>query len=151
MSAIAVVQSKRRFVVYAIIAGIMVIFVLALFSSLPSFPRSGLVPLNEFSACSLEIHEAVSAYELQYGALPPTSSNREFIAALSGNNPEKVNFLREVRQHLNWSGELVDQWGTPVRFETGHKYPIRMISAGPDKIFGTPDDISGDADLTGEK
>jgi len=39
--------------------------------------------------------------------------------------------------------EIYDPWGTPLeyRYVTGDNFP-RLISAGPDKTFGTKDDMS---------
>jgi len=33
-------------------------------------------------------------------------------------------------------------WGTPFRITFGPNSDVSVISAGPDKIFGTPDDIT---------
>jgi prepilin-type N-terminal cleavage/methylation domain-containing protein len=39
--------------------------------------------------------------------------------------------------------ELYDPWGTPLdyRYVAGENFPL-LVSAGPDKTFGTPDDIN---------
>lgn len=41
--------------------------------------------------------------------------------------------------------EIYDPWGTPLDYiyVTGENFP-KMVSAGPDKIFGTADDMSND-------
>ncbi len=41
------------------------------------------------------------------------------------------------------SVEIYDPWGTPLdyRYNPGDNFPV-MISAGPDKTFGTADDVS---------
>ena len=43
---------------------------------------------------------------------------------------------------MNPNGEIIDPWKTPYRiiFDTDSK--VHIVSAGPDKIFGTPDDIT---------
>ena len=38
--------------------------------------------------------------------------------------------------------ELVDGWGTPFRISYLSDSEVSIVSAGPDKIFGTPDDIT---------
>lgn len=41
------------------------------------------------------------------------------------------------------NGRPVDEWGTPFRAELrGDHYEI--VAAGPDRIFGTPDDVESD-------
>jgi len=42
--------------------------------------------------------------------------------------------------YIDSSKEFIDAWGTPIRYETYLK-GFKLISAGPDKKFGTSDDI----------
>ncbi|MCB0417986.1 MAG: type II secretion system protein GspG, partial [Bdellovibrionales bacterium] len=37
-------------------------------------------------------------------------------------------------------GDLIDAWGTPFRFSPTGAKNYELVSAGPDKIFGTQDD-----------
>ena len=41
---------------------------------------------------------------------------------------------------LSANGQVVDEWGTPLRMTIDDK--IYVTSAGPDKIFGTADDMA---------
>jgi type II secretory pathway pseudopilin PulG len=58
---------------------------------------------------------------------------------------EKINdsFLKNKAGASGTSPEIYDPWGTPLdyRYVLGDNFP-ELISAGPDKIFGTADDMS---------
>lgn len=71
----------------------------------------------------------------------PVGENAEITAALMGKNRLKLALIPPGHRALNGDGELCDRWGTPYRFHqlSGTKMEIR--SAGPDKKFGTGDDI----------
>jgi hypothetical protein len=73
-------------------------------------------------------------------------------------DPAKVELSTEIPDHcqrkhyVHWGQglvhqELLDRWDTPLRYEArshGSGVQRRVISAGPDKKFGTADDISSD-------
>jgi hypothetical protein len=42
----------------------------------------------------------------------------------------------------NPQDEILDPWGIPFRITFDPDSKTHVISAGPDKIFGTPDDIT---------
>jgi hypothetical protein len=80
----------------------------------------------------------------QYGSAfreNPVGTNPEITAALQGDNPKHINFLKQDGNRVNAIGELVDAWGTPYFFHqiSGHEMEIR--SAGPDRVMYTGDDL----------
>ena len=70
-----------------------------------------------------------------YGQLSSTPGTLEYIDGISEKliqkNPDSVDNL-----------EIYDPWGTILdyKYVPGNTFP-ELVSAGPDKIFGTPDDI----------
>jgi hypothetical protein len=56
-------------------------------------------------------------------------------------------FVRErVRIGKSQADPSIDPWGTPLRVEF-HGRLMRVMSAGPDKTFGTADDLKGEQDI----
>ena len=72
----------------------------------------------------------------------PVGTNAEIMKAINGGNPKGARLLHEGQQ-LNGNGELVDSWGTPYFFHQMSATNMEITSAGPDKIFGTADDVTG--------
>lgn len=58
----------------------------------------------------------------------------------SGFNPAQVTLDRLQRDLQIGDQEMVDGWGTALRFEPEEKV-YRVVSAGPDRQFGTQDDL----------
>jgi hypothetical protein len=71
----------------------------------------------------------------------PVGENAEITAALTGANPLHFAFVPKNHPAINAAGELCDRWGTPFRFHQLSGTQMEIRSAGPDKKFGTPDDI----------
>ena len=72
-----------------------------------------------------QLNRSVSVWMIQYG---------------SGFNPTQVT-LERLQQDLNMGDQdMLDGWGTALRFEPEAQL-YRVISAGPDKSFGTADDL----------
>ncbi|HUR58124.1 MAG TPA: hypothetical protein VM029_10475 [Opitutaceae bacterium] len=71
----------------------------------------------------------------------PVGENHEITAALTGDNRLDLVLIPKNHPALNERGELCDRWGTPFRFHqiSGDRMEIR--SAGPDRKFGTADDV----------
>jgi type II secretory pathway pseudopilin PulG len=91
-----------------------------------------------------QIYTACLAYKTEYGTLPENSENYRLIKILCGDNPRKIEFLSLIPRDVNPNGEMIDQWGTPFRITFDSDAKIHVVSAGPDKIFGTPDDITNE-------
>jgi hypothetical protein len=72
-----------------------------------------------------QLNRSVSVWMIQYG---------------SGFNPTQVT-LERLQQDLKMSEQdMLDGWGTALRFEPEAQV-YRVISAGPDKEFGTGDEL----------
>jgi hypothetical protein len=71
----------------------------------------------------------------------PVGENSEITAALTGDNPAHFAFIPKDHPAINANGELCDRWGTPFRFHQLSGTVMEIRSAGPDKKFGTPDDV----------
>jgi hypothetical protein len=52
--------------------------------------------------------------------------------------PESLEALRKFHPT---AGSLPDAWGRKIRYERLSDESFRLLSAGPDGVFGTPDDI----------
>jgi hypothetical protein len=91
------------------------------------------------------IATAFVGYAHDYGALPPSPENYLLVKTFSGDNPRKEVYFSPHSTQINANREYIDAWGTPLRFSFTSKddpMNVLIISAGPDKIFGTSDDIT---------
>jgi Type II secretion system (T2SS), protein G len=103
-----------------------------------SSPRKSPVAQAMWTLARLET--GCKGYRLAYESFP-AGDNAAIARALSGANPRKANFLNFTSQDLNTSGEVIDPWGTPYKFELQDGKPPSIRSAGPDRIFGDEDDL----------
>jgi hypothetical protein len=71
----------------------------------------------------------------------PVGENDEITAALAGGNPLHFAFISPRHPAINALGELCDRWGTPFRFHALSGTQMEIRSAGPDRKFGTNDDV----------
>ena len=72
----------------------------------------------------------------------PVGNNAEITAALRGNNPRQVNFIREDADlRVNEKGEMIDAYGTPFFFHQVSGSIMEIRSAGQDRKLWTFDDI----------
>ncbi len=71
----------------------------------------------------------------------PVGENEEIFAALRGKNPKGIRFLPDAFPGLQADGKVTDRWGTPWRFHALSGQEMEVLSAGPDRQFGTTDDI----------
>jgi hypothetical protein len=72
----------------------------------------------------------------------PWGENAEISAALSGRNVLGLELVPPNHRAFNGQHELCDRWGTPFRFHAVSGTFMEIVSAGPDKRFGTKDDSS---------
>lgn len=87
------------------------------------------------------VRHAITEYGAMFGG-NPVGNNPEITAALAGNNPKQINFIKpEAGLRVNESGELVDAWGTPLFFHQLSGTDTEVRSAGPDRKMWTPDDL----------
>lgn len=71
----------------------------------------------------------------------PVGENAEITAALEGNNRLHLVLIPPDNRALNAAGELCDRWGTPILFHQLSGEVMELRSAGPDRKFGTDDDV----------
>jgi len=91
-----------------------------------------------------QIYTGILAYETEYGGQPETSSNRALVQILEGKNPRNIPFVIFNHWELNSNGEAIDGWGTPIRISFRDSENPLVQSAGPDRLWSTPDDIIGE-------
>jgi len=79
-----------------------------------------------------QVVTAIKAYIAEYGT-PVSGGPAQMIAQLSGQNQRKIIFI-EIRQGgINANGELIDEWGTPYRFNISKPDAPRVWSCGPNR------------------
>ncbi len=71
----------------------------------------------------------------------PFGENAEITAGLIGENPYRLPLMPRDHPAINAAGELTDRWGTPFLFHALASDRMEIRSAGPDKKFGTADDV----------
>ena len=87
------------------------------------------------------LHKAISSYHRIFQQNPVAGENREVVEALTGRNLHRLVFINPRHSALNRDGELLDRWGTPFRFHPVSRSLMEFSSAGPDRSFGTNDDV----------
>ena len=128
---------RNKVAVFVTIAGAVVILILASLSGRPS--RQPL-PIGEQSKVIarqeviIALDSAVDCYQ-RTGKLPANA--RELREAILEMHPPKEQISEWIGAN---SREVVDPWGTPLSIQTSSQSLI-VMSAGPDKTFGTNDDI----------
>jgi len=134
---------KRRWTIY-LVRTIFVFFILLVIASLTfTGPYEGLAAHKIRAANQItQIFTASQGYRTEYGELPESSENYRLKKILCGDNQRGIAFLVVKPSDLNPNGEMTDPWGTPFRIIFDSNSKVHVISAGPDKIFGTADDIT---------
>jgi len=100
-------------------------------------------------AMATMMRDACLNYMVEYNRLPPDADNQKLTTALLGDNSRHIAFLSLRKNQLNADGEVVDRWGTPLRITFKGASGIQVSSAGPDRVFNTPDDIVSSSPETG--
>ncbi|MEX1048100.1 MAG: hypothetical protein WED15_01135 [Akkermansiaceae bacterium] len=74
----------------------------------------------------------------------PVGDNDEITAALLGANPKRLACLpTNTGRYLDNAGRLIDRWGAPYFFHALSLSNMEILSAGPDSILYTADDLRG--------
>ena len=81
-------------------------------------------------------------YVQDNGMVPPSSENYRLVQTFTGKGSDKKSYFTPNSRTVNANREFIDGWGTPFRISFESKDNIVILSAGPDKIFGTADDIT---------
>jgi hypothetical protein len=87
------------------------------------------------------VRQAIHQYGEMFGG-NPVGTNPEITAQLSGSNSRRINFITvEAGMRVNADGALVDSWGTPYFFHQISGAEMEILSAGPDRVMWTSDDL----------
>lgn len=74
----------------------------------------------------------------------PVGDNDEITAALAGANPKHLALVSpSVTKRVAPQGQLLDRWGHPYFFHARSGSSMQIISAGPDGMLRTKDDLQG--------
>lgn len=139
----SVSRTKRIVIAFcALLLLVGVLLVLLAGNGITRGPRNG--PEGCFAVMRMDLETAFESYCFEHGSVPPSSDNRQLAQCLKLREYQSGTYtiFPFHHQYLNAAGEFVDPWGTPLRFEIKDRYDFEIISAGPDKIFGTADDIT---------
>jgi type II secretory pathway pseudopilin PulG len=123
----------------------VLMLVVAFCAALTFFGLSSVVIVDKRSPtvnAIVQIQTAIEAYDTEYSEMPDASNNAHLIKVLSGDNPRKIEFISIKSSELSPDGQVLDEWGTPLRIYIDVYTKIHVTSAGRDQIFGTPDDIT---------
>lgn len=100
-------------------------------------PTPALSPATVLDNCRVVIRHYHDTFKEN-----PVGNNAEITAALTGQNPRQINFLREdAGLRLNDRGELLDGWGVPFFFHQVSADIMEIRSAGLDRKLWTYDDV----------
>jgi len=86
------------------------------------------------------LEKRLEEYKADHGAYPQ-DGNKGCVAALCGDNPREKVYLASSRGIVD-EGQFIDFYRVPLRFEFPQDARARIVSAGPDKTFGTTDDLT---------
>ena len=87
------------------------------------------------------IAEALAQYRRVFGRNPPGGGNAEIVAGLLGGNAKKLAVIPPDLPAVNAAGEMTDRWGTPFHFHPVSGTVTEVVSAGPDRLLWTADDV----------
>jgi hypothetical protein len=94
-------------------------------------------------------------YDTEYDEYPVAPDNMTLIPLLDATsakgNSRHIAFVSFKQSDLDAKDELLDPWGTPIHFSVTADGTVHARSAGPDRTFGTADDITGDFSPPGFK
>lgn len=130
---------------WLILLVIIVLFAGLTFPGVNSGPSTSQKPLiTQLTLTQLKM--ALTAYHLEYGHPPGRSENKWLASLLQGENPEDMNprliaFIEFNQGMVNSKQEIIDAWGTPLRFTFRDNSSFLIESAGKDQTFNTADDI----------
>jgi hypothetical protein len=89
--------------------------------------------LVKFNADADNLILGLQQYKEFVGAYP-TGNNAAIARAMLGQTEKKVLILAVRRSDLNDKGEILDPWGTPLKFYFSHD-EVLIRSAGPNKVW----------------
>ena len=89
-----------------------------------------------------QIETAFLNYQVEYETSPSARDQSGFIKNLLGDNPRQIAFLSLKARDQDAEGHMLDRWGTPFCITILDSQDLQILSAGPDKIWQTSDDLS---------
>jgi len=137
----AINRHKRIDILWAI--GSIIVF-LSLFTPSLGHPnyKSPMMRKWKTEIVLSQVYAGILAYKKDYGSLPSTSNNRGLIKILTGDNPQKNEYVYFNSWETNAAGEAIDGWDNPIRINlTDPKNPT-VRSAGRDRTWDTTDDLT---------
>jgi hypothetical protein len=107
-------------------------------------PRRVDPKIVKFNADSENLILGIQQYREFVGSYP-TGNNITIAKALLGRSEKKVLILAVRKSDMNDKGEILDPWGTPLRFYFSDN-EVMIRSAGPNKVWedsnvSTADDL----------
>ena len=88
------------------------------------------------------VSQILFQYRFLYEENPVGVENFEFTAALTGDNPQRINFIDPKSSALSSNNEMIDRWGSPFVFHPLSGNNMELRSLGPDKTLWTEDDLT---------
>ena len=82
----------------------------------------------------------MEAYNSDFSTFPDRGDSIRLTKSLLGDNPRHMAYLTLKPDQMNSQGEIIDEWGTPLRIKNDANHN-RVQSAGPDRKWGTDDDL----------
>lgn len=95
---------------------------------------------GRFQAESTCMWMALSNYVHVYGNIS-SSNNATVLAAITGQNSNRVVFLMVKTNRINPLGEYIDHWKTPYQLQVTTDVSFIIRSAGRNRLFGDEDDL----------
>lgn len=139
---------KKGLTLIEILVVIIIISMLAAVS-LPVYHKArvkGVIVKTKSIISSIEA--ALSMYETDFGDYPAGDTSKILVELLQGpveNENWNGPYIRFKKEDVDKEGNVVDGWKTPLIYKypqsEKENTPYIIISAGPDKKFGTKDDI----------
>ncbi|MCW8908783.1 MAG: hypothetical protein OQL28_16205 [Sedimenticola sp.] len=131
-------QSRQK--TYLLVGGLLLVLVaLAAWQFYPMLAPSPAEPTPEVAIPAKPVDPQLAQTTSRLEALN-RSIRIWMIQFGSGFNPEQVTLDRLQRDLQIGDQEMLDGWGTALQYEPGEKV-YQVISAGPDRQFGTDDDL----------
>jgi len=135
-------HSPRRNGGFTLIEMLLVLVIIVILASIavPAYMKyEATAQKNAAIAQIAAFKQALQAYALQNnGEFPTTAEGLQVLISNPGSDPNWT-------KTLDASAIPNDPWGTPYKYQCPSDNPDKdydIISAGPDKQFGTADDIS---------
>lgn len=91
------------------------------------------------------IQVALQTYRKMYAG-NPVGDNSDIFLALRGDNPNRICYFPISFPGLQDDGTVLDRWGMPWRFHALSGQHMEILSAGPDRLFYSNDDVGHFAD-----